>query len=144
MSSSDRKKSASGKPKHERRRAQRFPVLETFSLFGVIPKKGPYRLRIHDLSEIGVRFDLDIENEVAPLELKVDEVLEFHFYLNQSLYLPLRIKIVRTLVEKKIRIVGAEFSDLKLPEQNAVTHFAKMLEALSDVGVLTTEIGNEP
>ncbi len=134
---SAKSKASSSNQKQERRRSPRVPILETFSVFAVIPKKGPYRLRVHDLSAIGVRFDLDLEDEAEPLNLKSGEKLDFHLYLNQSLFLPLRLQVVRVQEEKQVRTLGAEFIELEDAAREAVASFVGMLEAIAEVGVVT-------
>jgi hypothetical protein len=94
----------------ERRRAQRRPILESFSLFVVIPRKGSHRLRVYDASDHGLRFDLDLEGESsAGSPIKPGEELEVNLYLNQSLYLPLTVKVVRVEEQGTLRRVGSEF-----------------------------------
>ncbi len=126
-------KSAPGsKVGQERRRTQRRPILDTFSMFCVVPKKGLYRLKVHDVSEHGIGFDVDLEGDEAPISLKGGEALEVHFYLNQSLYLPLSVKVARIEDGGGIRRVGAEFNQ-KDAGYHAFAAFLKMLDAIGDV-----------
>jgi hypothetical protein len=123
----------------ERRRSKRRPVLETFSLFAVVPKKGPHRLPILDVSDQGIRFDVDTEGESASdFPLRANEALEVQFYLNQSLYLPLEIKVVRIETSGAVRRIGAEFKDKSSKSYKAYLAFLQMLDAVLEEG----RIGN--
>src|ERR1700751_1407622 len=80
----------------ERRRSKRRPILDTFSLFAVVPKKGVHRLQVHDLSDLGMGFDLDIDGEnFDEFPINPKEKLSVHLYLNQSLYLNLEVQVMR-------------------------------------------------
>lgn len=117
----------------ERRKAKRRMILETFSLFVVIPKKGDLRLPLLDLSELGVGFELDLEDEDSSLmSLRTDEQVELHLYLNQSLFLPLKVIVKRLILKGKRRHVGAEFAQQGGTSHNAVVAFLEMLDILSD------------
>jgi hypothetical protein len=121
-------------PGIERRKARRRPILETFSVFAVVPKKGPHRVPIHDVSDLGVGFDLDTEGELPEeFPLAQGEKLEIHFYLNQSLYLPLEVDIVRLERAGGVRKVGASICDKSTRPYKAFLAFLAMLDALSDI-----------
>ena len=47
----------------ERRKAKRRPILEAFSFFVVVPKKGMMKLAVLDVSESGLGFDYDVGGE---------------------------------------------------------------------------------
>src|SRR4051812_38244614 len=117
--------SKSAKSGIERRKAKRRPVISTFSLFVVVPKKGIHRLNINDLSEEGIGFELDTEGEdPGEFPIKQGDSLDVRFYLNQSLYLPLTVKIMRLFEGTGgIRKVGASFADLKSPGYQALSSF---------------------
>ncbi len=124
----------------ERRRFKRRPVLDSFSLFAVIPKKGGHRLTVYDLSDEGLLFDLDTEGEAASdYPLQSGEELELHLYLNQSLYLPLKLKVVRISEENSIRRIGAEIKDKGSKAYKAFQAFLQMLDVVHDEGRLTSE-----
>lgn len=121
----------------ERRKSQRRPILDSFSFFIVIPKKGVHRLPIHDLSDQGLGFDFDIEGEsYADFPLHPEEKLELQFYLNQSLYLPLSIKVARVETRGLIRRVGAEFIEKDSKSFKAFLAFIQMLDCVIEAGVL--------
>lgn len=122
---------------NEQRRSKRRPILDTFSVFVVIHPKGGHRLKIDDLSEVGIGFELDAEGE-SPADFKIakGETLQISLYLNQSLYIPLSVKVVRIDEGKKTRRVGAEFSDASSKSVKAVTAFIQMLDQVVDAAQL--------
>jgi hypothetical protein len=125
--------------KAERRRVQRRPVLDSFSMFVVVPKKGVHRLKVHDISNLGVGFDLDIEGEAfEDFPVKKAEQFELHLYLNQSLYLPLKVEVVRVENAGMVRRIGAEFVDREGNGYKALQAFVQMIDAV----VLAGRIGS--
>ncbi|MDR3606292.1 MAG: PilZ domain-containing protein [Oligoflexia bacterium] len=125
----------------ERRRSKRLEILSTFSLFAVVPQKGPHRLGVYDLSQDGLGFDLDIEEEaqagLRSFEVKAGSPLEVHLYLNQSLYIPLFVTVRRIEDQPNgVRRVGAEFSERQSGGYRALLAFATMLDAVSGSGVI--------
>jgi hypothetical protein len=121
----------------ERRKTKRRPILDTFSLFAVVPKKGMHRLLVHDVSEGGLGFDLDIDGEsFDEFPVKAGEKLEVHLYLNQSLYLPLSVQIARLEDSKTVRRVGTELVNATSPESKAFASFLQMLDVVADVAVV--------
>ena len=130
------KKDASKGGGIERRRTKRLPILSTFSLFIVVPQKGFHRLMVHDVSELGLGFDADTEGEETDgFPLKEGENLEVRFYLNQSLYLPLAVRIARLETRNNIRRIGAEL-DSSYKSYNAFKSFVEMLDAIEGVGLI--------
>jgi hypothetical protein len=120
----------------ERRRVKRRAILDSFSLFVVMLKKGPYRLSVGDLSELGIGFDVDLEEDPDTTPLSVGEILDLEFYLNQSLYIPLQARVMRIEADENgDRRVGAEFvrSISGTPEISAITDFVKMLDSVSAI-----------
>lgn len=124
-------------PQSERRKAERRPILESFSLFVSVPKKNVLRLPIHDLSELGIGFDLDAEGEnPSDFPVKVGETLDIEIYLNQSLHIPLTIKVARIEGSEKTRKVGGEYADRSSKGFAALQAFIKMLDCVIGVGHL--------
>jgi hypothetical protein len=117
----------------ERRRSTRQPILDSFSLFVVVPKKGIHRLPIHDVSGEGIGFDLDTEGE-SPTDfpVKLGETLEIRIYLNQSLFLTLDAKVMRSQEKNLIRRIGAEFANRGGKNFKAFQSFLRMLEDIRD------------
>ena len=117
----------------ERRRSARQPVVDSFSLFVVVPKKGIHRLPIHDVSAEGIGFDLDTEGESpADFPVKVGETIEIRLYLNQSLFLTLDAKVMRSQEKNLIRRIGAEFGNRSGKNFKAFQSFLRMLEDIHD------------
>jgi hypothetical protein len=109
-------------------------ILDTFSLFVVVPAKGPMRLKVHDISEDGIGFNLDIEEEQgnSGFEAKIGDGFEVQLYLNQSLYLPLSVTVRRIVDAEGIRRIGAEFQSKGSKGQAALVSFIQMLDALAE------------
>jgi hypothetical protein len=121
----------------ERRQAKRRPVIESFSLFLVVPSKGVHRLRVHDVSEIGIGFDLDLDGEsFEEFPVQKGQRIEIQLYLNQSLSLPLSVTVARVQADGTIRRIGAQFE--KEASENgqgfrAYRAFVDMIDALAEV-----------
>lgn len=116
----------------EKRRAERRPILETFSLFATIPKRGGYKLPIHDVSKVGLSLDIDTEGEtLEDHPIQKGEDLEVCLYLNQTLYIPLSVKVVRIIENDSVRTVGAEVQTS--PGAKALTLFIDMLDKITGV-----------
>ena len=121
----------------ERRQAKRRPVIESFSLFLVVPSKGVHRLKVHDVSEIGIGFDLDLEGEsFEEFPVQKGQAIDIQLYLNQSLSLPLSVTVARIQPDGSIRRVGAQFE--KDASKNghgyrAYRAFVDMIDALAEV-----------
>lgn len=119
----------------ERRKTQRRPVLESFSLFVVLPKMGAHRLPVHDISEGGMLFDLDEAGElIADKPVAVGESLKVHLYLNQTLYVPLQVKIARIEPVGEVRRVGTEMLQKNSAAYRAYLAFVQMLDGLMEEG----------
>lgn len=132
-------------PAVERRRTKRRPVLETFSVFMVIPKKGLCRLAVHDISESGMGFDLDIEGE-SPEFFPIEEgdSIDFRFYLNQSLYIPMTIQVTRISEHHAGRRIGAEFQDKSSASYKAFLDLLHLLDKIVDVLQVDTSSPDSP
>lgn len=118
----------------ERRRAKRRPVLESFSLFVVVPKKGGHRLPVYDVSELGIQFDLDTEGEaMTDFPIQEGESLDLQLYLNQSLALPLSVRIARLQAVGRVRRAGVEITNQDSKAYDGFLAFLKMLDAISEL-----------
>jgi hypothetical protein len=119
----------------ERRRFKRRPILETFSLFCVVLKKGSHRLPVHDVSDAGIGFDLDIDGEnLSEFPLKSGERLDVQLYLNQTLYLPIALQVARIEDTASVRRIGAELINPDSPSSKAFIAFLNMLDLLAEAG----------
>jgi hypothetical protein len=120
----------------DRRGSKRRPILESFSFFVVVPNKGFHRLRVADLSETGVGFDYDIigEGEEAKeaFPVKIGEAFDLRFYLNQTLFLPMHVRVARIDDSKVIRRIGAEFAVTGTPEHEGLCAILDMIDLLSE------------
>jgi len=125
----------------DRRGSKRRPILESFSFFVVVPKKGFHRLRVVDMSESGIGFDYDIIGEMPEaFPVAVGESFDIQFYLNQTLYFPLHVKVMRIDDSKVIRRVGAEFSTTGTPEHLGLCAILDMIDRVSEI-VLFDSVG---
>ncbi len=125
----------------ERRKSPRRPIVETFSLFVVVPRKGDFRLKLHDASDHGIGFDVDMEGEEIGEEnfpLQPGESLDVQFYLNPSLFLPLQVKITRIEKREGVRRVGGEIQNIKSKEYKAFLAFINMLDSLLETAQFTS------
>jgi hypothetical protein len=113
----------------EKRGAARRRLLESFSMAVVLPEKGCFRLAVHDVSEQGVGFDFKIGGKDY-FGLKKGDALPLHLYLNQNLYLPLRIKIARLDTHGQHTQVGAEIVAEESEGFASLVHFLEMLDAI--------------
>jgi hypothetical protein len=121
--------------KDERRRARRRPILETFSIFVSIPKKGGHRLRILDLSEKGIGFEFDAEGEsIAAYPVTEGEVIDLSLYLNQTVSLPLSVTVVRIEERNGVRKIGGEIQEQDSKPYTALVAFLNFVDRLAEAG----------
>jgi hypothetical protein len=121
----------------ERRKAKRRAILDSFSVFVAIPKKGFYKLPVHDISDFGLGFDFDTEGEdPADFPIQKGDSVEVHFYLNQSLYLPLQTKVARVETKGTVRQLGVELQDRSAPGAEAFAAFLQLVDCVTDSAVI--------
>lgn len=113
----------------EKRRAKRRGILDRFSFYISIPKLGHSRHKVKDISELGIGFELDTLGE---FKLKKGEICELQFYLNQSLFLPLHIEVVRELNESALQEVGAVFVNVDTPAHQTFNTLVKLVDQLAE------------
>jgi hypothetical protein len=109
--------------------------MDTFSLFVVVPKKGPHKLGVRDVSDLGMRFDIELESEVpGEFAIQVGDTLDIELYLNQTLSLPLKVQVVRFAGAKDSgpRQIGVALTDLYAPSYRAFAAFIQLLDAVSE------------
>jgi hypothetical protein len=118
----------------ERRRSRRIPLLETFSLFVVVPSKGSHKLPAYDVSREGLSFAYDLEEE-SPDDspLNQGEIIDIYFYFNQSLYIPLKVKVVQVKNDLDQRQVGALIQNQASKNYKGYLAFVQLFEGLIDV-----------
>lgn len=115
----------------ERRRAKRREVLDRFSFYICIPKLGHTRHKVNDVSELGIGFSLETLGE---FRLQNNETCELQFYLNQSLYLQLKIKVMRQKDENSIQDVGAEFLETETKQHQTFLTLVRLLDQVTESG----------
>ena len=129
-----KKPSSSGRAV-ERRKHPRKPVLDSFHVFVVLPHRGSHRLKVHDVSAEGLRFDFDAGAADPAVEVEVGSKIDARFYLNATLAIPLQLEVVR--VEKPsektggVRRVGTQVLGKKSNEFKAFADFVHMLDTLA-------------
>ena len=115
----------------DRRKSKRREILEHFSFYIQIPKLGPARHRVHDVSELGIGFIIE---SLGVFKLAMDEKCELHLYLNQSLYLPLKIQVMRQEEHGETQHIGAVFLDTQSNQYQTFLSLVKFLDQLSEFG----------
>jgi hypothetical protein len=117
----------------EKRKAKRRDILEHFSFYVCIPKLGFARHKVNDVSEMGIGFELDTLGE---FKMEIGESCELHFYMNQSLYVPVQIQVVRQIDKGENQQVGAIFLDTQTQQQETFNTLVRLVDQLSEHGEL--------
>ena len=118
--------SESGK---ERRKAKRREIVEQFSFYICVPKLGYTRHKVNDVSELGIGFEIDTLGE---FRMNMGETCDLQLYLNQSLFLTLKIEVVRHIDKETTQEVGAVFTDSTSPAFQTFLTLVKLLDQLSE------------
>ena len=122
----------------ERRRSKRRPILETFSLAIVLKNKPDLKLRVIDISDHGLAFEIDIDGEaLSEYTPRANDTLSVSLYLNQTLYIPLKVKVIRISKNKENRSIGAELLDQKGKSHQALLGFLETIDRLVEVAEIT-------
>lgn len=116
----------------ERRKSKRREILENFSFYIQIPKFGPARHNVSNVSEYGIGFL--VESLGGVFTLNKDEIVDLRFYLNQSLFLPLKIQVSRQEKKGEIQEIGAVFLDTKSNQYQTFLSLVKFLDQISEFG----------
>jgi hypothetical protein len=120
----------------DRRKSERRPIVDSFSIFVMIPAKGSYQLRVHDLSEEGIGFDFDEEGEnFQEFPIHVGDQIDLHLFLNQSLSIPLRVKVTAVRLEGRQRKIGAELMTQMSTGGQAIQIFLKLIDEFYKLGI---------
>lgn len=112
---------------NEKRKNKRRSILEHFSFFVCVPKLGATKLKVSDISETGIGFQIDTLGE---FKLKENTESEVRFYLNQTLYLPLKIKVVRQFEENEVQHLGGLFLDTENQAHHAFLSLVHMIDKI--------------
>ena len=122
----------------ERRRSKRRPILESFSLAVVLKNKSDLKLTVLDISDHGLAFEIDIDGEaLSEYTPRANDTLSISLYLNQTLYIPLKIKVIRVSKTKENRSIGGEFLDQKGKSHLALLGFLETIDRLVEVAEIT-------
>lgn len=123
----------------EKRGSPRRPIVDSFSLFVVVPSRGLHKLPIHDISESGIGFTIDVDGEdTAGRPHHVGDLLDIRIYLNQTLYFPIQVKVARTEKKGSVRRIGAEFTDMKSKSYRGIKSFIEMIDRIADIAQYDT------
>ncbi len=113
------------------RRENRRPVLESFQMFAVLPTMGHYRLKIYDITTLGIGFCFAPFAEFDPFHKPiVGQELPLELYLNDSLHLHLNIRVVRLVENEDKHKIGAEFIHTDNESYHAFLAFMKFVDQL--------------
>lgn len=118
----------------EKRKSKRLDILEHFSFFVSIPKFGTTKLHVNDISELGVGFVIDTLGE---FKMKKDEKVDLNFYLNQTLFIPLKIQVMRVIDADSTQDIGAVFLETGSNEHKTFLTLVKFVDELSEVAKST-------
>jgi hypothetical protein len=121
----------------ERRKAKRREILENFSFYVQLPKIGPARHRIKDISESGIGFE--VHTVGGSFLLQKNEKVDLHFFLNQSLFLNLKIEVVRIEMNGDDQQVGAVLLDTNTNQYQTYLTLVNFLDQLGDFGQETNQ-----
>ncbi len=112
----------------ERRQVKRTILTEFIGASVVVPKKGLLKVRINDISDTGISFDID---EVVGQFHKGEEIA-MRVYLNHRTYFAFSIKVenVRVIAEEGVIRHGSHFVKGTLNDE-ALFHFVKFIESVS-------------
>jgi len=114
--------------KQERRQVKRTILTEFISAHVVVPNRGLNKVAIHDISDEGIAFDLEVEDG----KFKKNEELAMRIYLNATTYFPFFVKVknCRFIEDEGVYRVGSQF-DKKSFNSEALSHFIKFIETVS-------------
>lgn len=112
----------------ERRKVKRTILSEFIGAFLVIPQKGLCKVALHDISENGLAFDIEVEEG----KFQNGEEVAFRVYMNQQTYFPFVVKVthLREIHEEGVYRHGANFVKGTVNDV-ALQHFVKFIETVS-------------
>lgn len=123
--------------RQERRSAKRTILNEFIGAFVVLPEKGLLRVSIFDISDVGLSFDLAIDEG----HFEAGEKIAMRIYLNHKTFFPFIAEMtnVRFFVKQGVARHGVNFMKGSLNDV-AIHHFVKFIENIS--GSLRTDSGD--
>ena len=119
-----------------RRKSLRRPILDTFFISVVIPKHGLYKLHVFDMSENGIGCEIDateIEELSTVFPTKEGEIIDLRFYINQSLFIPLVVKLIRIQKINSTHRIGFEIQDKESKNYQALSSFVKLIDSMANI-----------
>jgi len=117
----------------EKRKAKRVAVVEKFAFCVSVPRLGATKLKVIDVSDMGIGFDVDTLGE---FRLQKDEKSKLQFYVNQSLYLELEIQVVRLQETDGTQNVGAVFLNTQSATYKTFLTLVSLIDQLAEHGEL--------
>jgi hypothetical protein len=101
---------------------------EFIGAFALVPGKGLLKVTLHDISEGGAAFDVDLNAG----HFAVGEEVAMRVYLNHQTYFPfvIRIQNIRSLPEESVFRHGANFVQGTINDE-ALHHFVRFIETVS-------------
>ena len=123
----------------ERRREIRRPILESFHMHVEVPSYGAYRMRFYDVCTMGISFDYGLDDDEDNAAVLPGSEFDIKLYLNETLSLPLTIRVAHvSRVDGKWR-VGAEFIKRESKAYNAYLQFVNFVDGLNDCLLATAD-----
>jgi hypothetical protein len=112
----------------ERRKVKRTILSEFIGAFLVVPQKGLCKVALHDISENGLAFEIEVEKG----QFTVGEEVAFRVYMNQQTYFPFVVKISNMREDKEEGVYrhGANFVKGTVNDE-ALFHFVRFIETVS-------------
>lgn len=112
----------------ERREVKRTILSEFIGAFVVLPDQGLQRVAIHDISENGIAFDLDL----GIGKFRMGEEVAMRVYMNNQTYFPFIVKVAnaRDVMDEAVTRHGGEFVKGTVNDE-ALFHFVKFIETVS-------------
>ncbi len=112
----------------ERRQVKRTILTQFIGAMALVPRKGLLKVAIHDISENGMAFDIDIKAG----HFSLGEQVAMRVYLNQETYFPFVVTVqnIRALDEESVFRHGTHFVKGTINDQ-ALHHFVKFMETVS-------------
>jgi hypothetical protein len=111
----------------ERRKGRRTVLTSFIGAFCVVPRKGLMKVTLHDVSEEGLSFDVDMKSGQFP----VGEEIAMRVYVSQESYFTISAKIQNVRAEEEeVYRHGALFAKSSASDQ-AIHYFVKFIEHVS-------------
>lgn len=117
---------------HERRKSMRRKILDSFAFYVQVPKLGTARHKLDNLSETGLGFFIDSLG--GTFTLKKDEILDIHFHLNPSLYLKLKVQVMREDLKDDLQEIGALLLETQSTPYQTYLNLVQFLDKLAEAG----------